>query len=292
MQDKPGRLGLADIGQVSRIKIHPANPDVVYVAAQGQIWAPNERRGIFRSTDGGDTWQHVLKVNPDTGASDLAMDPTNPRILYAAMWHHGRKPWYIKSGGEGGGIYKSINSGESWKKLGGGLPGLVGKVGVDVSASQPSRLYAIIEAEPEKGGLWRSDDYGETWSLINGHRVLHSRAWYYTHLRADPVDPDTIWVLNVPLMKSVDGGTNWTKVDTPHSDHHDQWINPHNQNMTSANDGGATITFDGGQTWSSIHNQPTAQFYRLVTDNQTPYRLHTTDNTTAQPQHAPTTAEL
>ena len=169
------------------------------------------------------------------------------------------------------------------EKTGGGLPGLVGKVGVDVSASQPSRLYAIIEAEPEKGGLWRSDDYGETWSLINGHRVLHSRAWYYTHLRADPVDPDTIWVLNVPLMKSVDGGTNWTKVDTPHSDHHDQWINPHNnQNMISANDGGATITFDGGQTWSSIHNQPTAQFYRLVTDNQTPYRLYAgqQDNTT------------
>ena len=276
-------VGLADIGQVSRIKIHPANPNVVYVAAQGQIWAPNDQRGIFRSTDGGDTWQHVLKVNPDTGASDLAMDPTNPRILYAAMWHHGRKPWYIKSGGEGGGIYKSINSGESWKKLGGGLPDIVGKVGVDVSASQPSRLYAIIEAEPEKGGLWRSDDYGETWSLINGHRVLHSRAWYYTHLRADPVDPDTIWVLNVPLMKSIDGGTNWTKVDTPHSDHHDQWINPHNnQNMISANDGGATITFDGGQTWSSIYNQPTAQFYRLVTDNQTPYRLYAgqQDNTT------------
>ncbi|HEX6261164.1 MAG TPA: hypothetical protein VFZ51_10955, partial [Woeseiaceae bacterium] len=268
-------IGLPAAGQVSHIEVHPTDPDIAYVAAQGQIWAPNEERGVYRTTNGGKSWEHVLKVNADTGASDLSMDPTNPRILYAAMWHHGRKPWFIKSGGEGGGIYKSTDSGDTWKKLEGGLPQLVGKIGVDVSASQPSRIYAIIESEPEKGGLWRSDDYGETWKLINGHRVLHSRAWYYIHIRADPTDPNTVWVLNVPLMKSVDGGASWEKIDTPHGDHHDHWINPDNgDNMINGNDGGATVTFDGGKTWSSIYNQPTAQFYRVVTDNQKPYRMY------------------
>ena len=268
-------IGLPNAGQVSRIEIHPDNADIAYVAVQGQIWAPNPARGVYRTRDGGKTWEHVLKVNPDTGASDLSMDPTNPRILYAAMWHHGRKPWFIKSGGAGGGIYKSTDAGDTWEKLEGGLPGLVGKIGVDVSASRPSRIYAIIEAEPELGGLWRSDDYGETWTLINGHRVLHSRAWYYIHITADPVDPDTVWVLNVPLMKSIDGGENWEKIDTPHGDHHDHWINPDDNNiMINGNDGGATVTFDGGKTWSSIMNQPTAQFYRLITDNQKPYRLY------------------
>ncbi|MDZ7645464.1 MAG: hypothetical protein U5K76_15370 [Woeseiaceae bacterium] len=268
-------MGLPEAGQIAKIEIHPTNPDVAYVAAQGQIWAPNEERGVYRTRDGGETWEHVLKVNPDTGATDITMDPTNPRILYAGMWHHGRKPWFIKSGGEGGGIYKSTDSGDSWEKLGGGLPGLIGKVGIDVPKAMPSRVYAIIEAEPGKGGLWRSDDYGESWELINGHRVLHTRAWYYTHLAADPSDPNTVWVLNVPLMKSVDAGKTWEKIDTPHGDHHDHWINPENSlNMINGNDGGATVTFDGGKTWSSIYNQPTAQFYRLITDNQDPYRLY------------------
>ncbi len=268
-------VGLPKIGQVSRIKIHPTNPDIAYVAAQGQIFAPNEERGIYRTTDGGKSWKQVLKVNADVGASDLAMDPTNPRILYAGMWHHGRKPWYIQSGGEDGGIYKSSDAGDTWKKLEGGLPKMIGKIGVDVSASSPNRIYAIVEAEPEKGGLWRSDDYGETWKLINGHRALHTRAWYYIHLRADPSDKDTIWVLNTALYKSIDGGKDWEVVKTPHGDHHDQWINPENSlNMISGNDGGATVTFDGGKTWSSIYNQPTAQFYRVVTDNQKPYRMY------------------
>ncbi|MDH3788592.1 MAG: hypothetical protein OES53_08520, partial [Xanthomonadales bacterium] len=184
-------IGLENSGQISKIEINPGNPDIAFVAVQGQIWGPNEERGIFRTSDGGATWEHVLKVNPDTGAADLAMDPTNPRILYAAMWHHGRNPWFIKSGGEGGGIYKSSDGGDSWQKLAGGLPGLVGKIGIDVSASKPDRVYAIIEAEPEKGGLWRSDDAGNSWKLINGHRVLHSRAWYYIHIAADPVDANT-----------------------------------------------------------------------------------------------------
>ncbi|MCJ7592981.1 MAG: hypothetical protein MUO51_16675 [Woeseiaceae bacterium] len=276
-------IGLDNAGQISRIEVHPDNSDVAFVAVQGKIWAASEERGVFRTTDGGKTWQQVLKVNSNTGAVDLSMDPTNPRILYAAMWHHGREPWFIKSGGEGGGIYKSTDSGDNWEKLGGGLPDLVGKIGVDVSASNPQRVYAIVESEPELGGLYRSDDAGKSWELINNHRVLHSRAWYYIHVKADPVDEDTVWVMNVPLMKSIDAGKTWEKVDGPHGDHHDLWINPdNNKNIINGNDGGATITFDGGKTWSTLMNQPTAQFYRVTVDNQFPYRIYggQQDNTT------------
>ena len=276
-------IGLENSGQIARIKIHPANPDVAWVAVQGQIWTPNEERGVFRTTDGGKSWEHVLKVNANTGAGDLKLDPGNPRILYAALWNHGRKPWFIHSGGTDGGIYKSIDGGDTWKKLTGGLPEMVGKIGVDISASNPDRIYAVIEAEPKKGGLWRSDDAGKTWNLINGHRVLHTRAWYYNHVTADPVDENTVYVLNVPMMKSVDGGKTWEKMTTPHGDHHDQWINPNNNlNMINGNDGGATVTFDGGKTWSSIMNQPTGQFYRVTTDNLKPFRIYggQQDNTT------------
>jgi photosystem II stability/assembly factor-like uncharacterized protein len=268
-------IGLEKSGQISKIEIHPTDPNIAFVAVQGQIWGPNEERGVFRTTDGGKSWEHVLKVSANTGATDLSMDPTNPRILYAAMWNHGRKPWYIHSGGTDGGIYKSVDGGDNWEKLAGGLPEMIGKIGVDVSASNPERIYAIIEAEPEKGGLWRSDNSGKTWKLINGHRVLHSRAWYYTHITADPVDDNTVYVMNVPLLKSIDGGKSWEKIKTPHGDHHDHWINPaDNRNMINANDGGGTITFDGGETWSSIMNQPTAQFYRVSTDNQVPFRIY------------------
>ncbi len=276
-------VGLQKSGQISRIKIHPQNPKIAWVAVQGQIWGPNPERGIFRTTDGGKNWQQVLKVSADTGAVDLAMDPGNPRILYAAMWNHGRKPWFIHSGGTNGGIYKSTNGGDSWTKLTGGLPKMVGKIGLDISASNPERVYALIEAEPGKGGLWRSDDAGKTWSLINGHRVLYSRAWYYTHTTADPLDEDTVYVMNAPFMKSVDSGKTWKKLTMPHGDFHDLWINPDdNKNMINANDGGATITFDGGTTWSSLMNQPTAQFYRVTTDNLTPFRIYggQQDNTT------------
>ena len=276
-------VGLAKSGQIAKIEIHPSNPDIAWVGVQGQIWSPNEERGVFRTTDGGESWQHVLKVNANTGASDISLDPTNPRILYAAMWNHGRKPWFIHSGGTDGGIYKSIDGGDNWKKLEGGLPEMIGKIGVDVSASNPQRIYAIIEAEHKKGGLWRSDDAGKTWELINGHRVLHSRAWYYIHVEADPVDEDTVYVMNTRLMKSVDGGSSWEQMKGPHGDHHDLWINPtNNRTMINANDGGATVTFDGGKTWSSIMNQPTAQFYRVATDNLKPFRIYggQQDNTT------------
>ena len=276
-------LGLKDAGQIARIQIHPTNPDIAYVGVQGQIWGPSEQRGVFRTTDGGKTWEQVLKVGPRTGTSDLRMDPTNPRILYAGMWNHGRTPWFIHSGGTDGGIFKTTDGGDSWKKLEGGLPEMVGKIGVDVSASNPQRVYAIIESEPEKGGLWRSDDGGQSWQLINGHRALHTRAWYYIHIAADPTDENTVWVLSTGLYKSIDGGKEWELIKTPHGDHHDHWINPDDsRNMISGNDGGATITFDGGKTWSSIMNQPTAQFYRVTTDNQVPFRIYggQQDNTT------------
>ena len=268
-------VGLPNAGQIAKIQIHPSDPDLAYVAAQGQIWAPNPERGVYRTKDGGETWELVLEVNPDTGATDVTMDPTNPRILYAGMWHHGRKPWFIKSGGEGGGIYKSADGGDTWERLDGGLPGLIGKTGIAVSADNPARVYALIEAGPGEGGVWRSDNYGESWELINGHRVLWSRAWYYIHIAVDQTDADTVWALNTGLYKSVNGGKDWEKITAPHGDHHDMWFNPENgDNIINANDGGANVTFDGGKTWSSIYNQPTAQFYRIITDNQDPYRLY------------------
>jgi photosystem II stability/assembly factor-like uncharacterized protein len=266
-------IGLDTRGQIPKIRVHPTNPDVIWVAVQGNIWAPNEERGVFKSVDGGTTWRHVLKVNEHTGAADLTIDPSNPRILYAAMWHHGRTPWYVKSGGEGGGIYKSIDAGETWNKLENGLPETVGKIGIDVSAADPKRLYAIIEAED--GGLYRSDDAGESWRNMNDSNILRARAWYYNHLKTDPNDENTLYVMNVQLHKSIDGGKTFKIYRLPHGDTHDMWINPDNSdNMINANDGGATVTFDGGKSWSSIYNQPTAQFYRVIADNMTPYTIY------------------
>ena len=276
-------VGLPKAGQIARIKIHPQDTDIAYVAVQGQIWGPNDERGVYRTRDGGQSWEQVLRVDAQTGATDLRMDPTNPRILYAAMWEHGRKPWYVLSGGNAGGIFKSTDGGDSWRKLTNGLPELIGKIGIDVSASNPSRLYAIVEAMPGKGGLYRSDDAGETWKLKNGTRILWARSWYYMHIAADPVDDKVVYVMNAPFMKSIDGGLTFEKRSTPHGDHHDLWINPFdNKIMINANDGGATVTFDGGESWSSIMNQPTAQFYRVNTDNRFPYRIYggQQDNTT------------
>ena len=268
-------IGLPNAGQISRIKIHPTNPDVAYAGVQGQIWAPSDERGVYRTTDGGASWELVLKVDAQTGATDLRMDPTNPRILYASMWEHGRKPWYILSGGMAGGIFKSTDGGDSWEKLTKGLPKLIGKVGVDVSASNPDRLYAIVEAMPGEGGLYRSDDGGASWELKNKTRILWTRSWYYMHIAADPVNDDVVYVLNSPFMKSIDGGLTFEKQQTAHGDYHDHWINPYNnQNMINASDGGAAITFDGGKSWSTLNNQPTAQFYRVNTDNQFPYRIY------------------
>ena len=267
--------GLEKSGQISRIRIHPTDPNTAYVGVQGQIAAPNPERGVYRTRDGGKTWEQVLKVSPDTGVSEMVMDPNNPRILYAAMWNHGRKPWYVHSGGTDGGIYKTTDGGDNWTKLTGGLPEMVGKIGIDVPAINSNRIYAIIEAHPGEGGLWRSEDAGETWKLINETRVIQSRAWYYNRVTADPSDENTLYILNVPMVKSIDGGKTFERLNTAHGDYHDHWINPHNSLiMINASDGGASVTLDGGKTWSSIMNQPTAQFYRVATDNLTPFRIY------------------
>ena len=267
-------MGLFDARQISRIQVHPDNPDLLYVAAQGSPWAPTTERGVYRSKDGGATFERVLYVNDVTGASDLRLDPNNPRILYAAMWDHQRKPWEIRSGGVGSGIYKSVDGGDTWEELTEGLPDLMGKIGIAPSPARSGRVWAIVEAK-EKGGLYRSDDGGKSWSHINGNRRLHARSWYYMHVFADPSDENTVYVLNSAMFRSIDGGKSVQRVSVPHGDTHDLWINPANsKNMINGNDGGATVTFDSGGIWSSIYNQSTAQIYRLSVDNQFPYRVY------------------
>jgi len=266
-------VGLSDSRHIARIRVHPGDPDVLWVAVQGHLWGPNDERGIYKSTDGGDTFRRVLFVDDSTGASDLALDVTNPRILYAAMWQHRRRPWRIESGGPGSGLYRSSDGGETWEELTDGLPELMGKIGVAVSAADPLRVWALIEAED--GGLFRSDDGGTSWQRINDDRVLRARAWYYTHVFADPVDADTVYVLNAPMMRSTDGGKTFERLPTPHGDNHDLWINPHdNRLMINANDGGANVSSNGGASWSTQANQPTGQFYRVITDNRFPYWVY------------------
>jgi photosystem II stability/assembly factor-like uncharacterized protein len=266
-------VGLAPTRAISRIRIHPTDPDLVYVAAQGAPYGPTKERGVYRSVDGGETWELLLHINETAGASDLSMDPSNPRILYAAFWDHLRKPWEVRSGGPGSGIHKSSDGGETWTKLTEGLPELMGKVSVDVSAN-PDRVYAMVEADPG-GGLFRSDDGGKSWKLMNESWRLRARAWYYIEVYADPRNEDVVWVLNAPMMKSIDGGKTFTRVRAPHGDHHDLWINPRNTEiMINANDGGANVTVNGGKTWSTQRNQPTAQFYRVNTDNRFPYYVY------------------
>ncbi len=268
-------IGLDQTRAISRIRVHPNNPDLVYVAVQGATFGATKDRGIYRSKDGGLTWTNILFVNETTGPADLAMDPVNPRILYAAFWDHLRKPWEVRSGGLGSGIYKSVDGGDTWQKINEGLPALMGKIGIDVSPANPDRLFAIVEADP-KGGLYRSDDAGKTWTLLNDTDwALKTRSWYYMKVFADPKNPDLVWVLNADVSKSIDGGKTFTKVTVPHGDNHDLWINPRDPEiMIEANDGGANVTFDGGHSWSTQENQPTAQFYRVNTDDQFPYWVY------------------
>ncbi|MEL7122846.1 MAG: glycosyl hydrolase, partial [Bacteroidota bacterium] len=266
-------MGLIRSEHISSIVIHPDNPDWVYVAVQGSLYGDSESRGIYVTTDGGKSWKKSLYINSTTGSSDLSMDPNNPRILYAGMWDHQRTPWQIRSGGPGSGIYKSIDGGENWQKLCKGLPTEMGKVGVDVSPVDGSRVYAMVESH--EGGLFRSDDYGETWTPINKERKTIARAWYYTKVVADPTNKETVFVLNAPLLKSTDGGKSFTSINTPHSDQHALWINPKlSNNYILANDGGSCITFTDGKSWSSQNNQPTGQFYRVITDNRFPYYIY------------------
>jgi len=266
-------MGLEKTRAISRIRIHPTDPDVVYVAAQGAPYGPTRDRGIYRSSDGGKSWENVLYVNETSGASDLAMDPTNPRILYAAFWDHLRLPWEVRSGGPGSGIHKSTDGGTTWQKLSEGLPRLMGKIGVDV-APNGDRVYAVVEADPG-GGLLRSDNGGKTWSLQSEQWTIRGRAWYYMEVFADPQNPDVVWVCNAPLMKSIDGGKTFTNVRVPHGDTHDLWIHPKDPRiLINANDGGGVISYNGGLAWSTDQNQPTAQFYRVNTDNRFPYWVY------------------
>jgi len=267
-------VGLAATRQISAVRIHPNNPDVVYVAAQGDRWKGSAERGIYRTTDGGRTWTLVLKgENATSGASELSMDATNPRILYAAFWDHQRTPWLVRSGKSGSGIWKSSDGGDSWTRLTEGLPKLMGKIGVAVSPANPDRVYAIVEAE--NGGVFRSDDAGKTWRLTSGDRLIQTRSWYYMHITADPKNADVVWVMNAPLLRSIDGGRTFQNVPATHGDNHGLWINPtDNRYLINANDGGVSVSLDGGRSWSTQDNQPTAQFYHVTVDDAFPYKLY------------------
>jgi photosystem II stability/assembly factor-like uncharacterized protein len=275
-------IGLPESGAIRRVIVHPTNPELVYVTALGHMFGKNRERGIYRSKDGGATWEQVLFLNDSTGASDLVMNPRNPRVLYAGMWRAERKPWTMLSGGAEGGVYKSTDGGDTWQKLAGGLPtGLVGKVGITVSPANPDRVWALVEAEPE-GGLYRSDDAGKSWTRVNSENRLRQRAWYYTRVEADPQDEHTVYALNTSLYRSVDGGKSFTPINVPHGDTHDLWINPRQPKvMVLGDDGGGVVTLNGGRSWSSMNNQPTAEFYDVVVDNQFPYRVYSSqqDNT-------------
>ncbi|MCY4579285.1 MAG: glycosyl hydrolase [Chloroflexi bacterium] len=271
-------LGLEDTRHISRVRIHPTNPDIVFVAALGHAFGPNEQRGIFRSTDGGKNWENVLYKSENAGVGDLSIDPSNPNLLFAGIWQVRRNFWNLTSGGPDSGLWRSRDGGDSWEDVSSnpGLPDLpFGRIGVAISPAKAGRIYATVEAgEP---GVYRSDDYGDTWELVSDNRDLQGRPWYYQHIFADPQDADTAWVLNYGAWKSVDGGRTWTEVNTPHGDNHDLWIDPRNpRRMIEGNDGGACVSYNGGETFSTIYNQLTSQFYHLTTDTQFPYRVYGT----------------
>ena len=267
-------LGLENTKHISQVRIHPSDPDIIYVSAQGSPYGDTKERGIYRTFDGGKNWENILFIDPSSGAVDLAMDYTNPRVLYASFWDHQRLPWYVRSGGKGSGIWKSNDGGDTWKKLSDGLPkSVMGKIGVAVSRANPKVVYAIIESD--EGGLYKSDNGGESWKLINDERVLRARSWYYMHIYADPSDENVVYVLNAPMMKSIDGGKTFTNIRVPHGDNHYLWINPNNSNiLINSNDGGANISFNAGKSWSTQKNQPTSQFYRVNVDNRFPYWVY------------------
>ncbi|MGC2530576.1 MAG: hypothetical protein WA639_22740 [Candidatus Acidiferrum sp.] len=268
-------IGLEDSRHIARVVVNPTNPDIVYVAAMGHAYGPNEMRGVFKSTDGGKTWQKVLYKDTKTGAIDLTFDPSNPHILFAALYEAQRYPWTAVSGGPGSGLYKSTDDGATWTHLEGhGLPsGVLGRIGVSVSGGDGNRVYAIIEAE--KGGIYRSEDAGETWHLINPDHRFTQRAWYFHHIFADPKSVDTVYVLNTGVYRSTDGGHTFSAIRAPHGDNHGLWIDPtHTDWMINSNDGGATVSHDGGKSWTTQANQPTAQFYHVATDNAFPYHIY------------------
>jgi len=267
-------IGLNDTRQIAKVRVHPTNPDLVYVAAQGHVWGPNAERGIFRSKDGGKSWQKVLFRDDSTGAADLAMDPTNPNVLYAGFWQAHRTPWMLVSGGKGSGMFKSTDGGDTWTEItrNSGLPkGLWGNIGISVSGANPRRVYALIEAD--EGGVYRSDDAGATWQRVNDERKLRQRAWYYTKIYADPKNADVVYASNVQFQVSKDGGKTWSNLNPPHSDSHDLWIAPDDANrMIEGDDGGASVSTDAGRTWTA-QDYATAQFYHVTTTNHFPYQI-------------------
>jgi len=267
-------VGLAETQQISRVRVHPANPDIVWVGAQGHAFGPNAERGVYKTTDGGKTWNKVLFRNDSTGISDLVLDPSNPDVLYAAFWQAQRKPWQLVSGGPGGGIFKSTDGGEHWTELthNPGLPsGLLGNIGLAISPAKPTRLWALIEADA--GGVYRSEDGGATWRYINNERKLRQRPWYYSRIFADSKDTNTVYALNVLLYKSSDGAETFKHVPELHGDNHDMWIAPNDpQRMIEGNDGGASVSYNGGKTWTD-QDFATAQFYHVTTTNHFPYRV-------------------
>ena len=281
-------LGLRDVGQISDVRVDPSDPERVFVAAQGIAWAPNSQRGVYRSADGGKSWKKVLFLSDAIGPSAVVMNPENPNELYAAMWLGQRKPWTIVSGSEakgGAGIYKTADGGETWAKLTSGLPaGLIGKIDLDISRSMPRRVYALIEAPGDERALYRTDDAGATWTRQSNDLNLLRRPFYYTNVHADPRNPDVVYVNNEGFFKSTDGGRTFKTVTTPHGDNHSLWINPDNPEiMVQSNDGGANVTTNGGLTWSSQLNQPTAEIYQIETDDQFPYRLYGAQQDTGSP---------
>jgi photosystem II stability/assembly factor-like uncharacterized protein len=277
-------LGLADTRNIAKVRVHPEDADTAYVAALGHAHGPNTERGVFRTRDGGKTWKKVLYRGDKAGASDLSIDPNNPRIIYASFWEAIRRPWELVSGGPGSGLFRSNDGGDTWTEISRnkGLPrGMLGKTGISASAAKSGRVYAIVEAED--GAVFRSDNFGETWERGSEDRNLRQRAWYYHHIYAHPTDPETVWVLNVSAWLSNDGGKTFQELSIPHGDHHDLWIDPKDpQRIINGNDGGAVVTLNGGESWSSVYNQPTAEFYHVITDTQTPYRIYGAqqDNTT------------
>ena len=268
-------IGLTDVGNIGGIRVHPTNPDIAFVAAIGNPFKPTNDRGLYRTTDGGKSWQRVLYVSDSTGAVDVEFQPGNPNTLFASMWRGERKPWTIISGAREGGIYKSTDGGSTWKKLTNGLPNdLVGKSNVAVTPADPNTVWVLIEAKPG-GGLYRSTDAGESFTLASDYAQLITRPFYYTNITAHPRDANTVWVGAEQFSMTTDGGKTWRAMPTPHGDNHDLWINPSNpQIMVQSNDGGATVTLNGGRTWSTLYNQPTAEIYQVYLDNQFPYRLY------------------
>ena len=270
-------IGLKNTQHISRVVIHPKNPNIVFVAAQGALYGPNKERGIFKSIDGGKTWNNVLYVNDLTGCSELSMDYNNPLVMYAAMWEHQRLPWKVISGGPGSGLYKTIDGGIAWNQIHNGLPEEKGKMAIAVSRSNSEKVYALVESDSNKelGGLFTSSNGGEKWSRISSDHSLIQRAWYYIELFIDPTDEEKLYVLNASAQRSIDGGKTWSRISGTHGDYHDLWINPaNNKNMIIANDGGAAVSYNYGKSWSPQNRMATAQFYRINTDNLFPYNIY------------------